>query len=95
MFGNQITSYIRRTDETAWRGDRHALGSYSYAVPGGADARAALAEPVNTQLYFAGEATMPGAYATVHGAFMSGKVVAKKVLRDHHHEKADQEERHV
>ena len=95
MFGNQITKYIRRTDETTWRADRHALGSYSYAVPGGADARAVLAEPVNTQLYFAGEATMPGACATVHGAYLSGKDVAKKVLRDHHHEVADQEERHV
>ena len=80
LFGNGITKYIRNTHETAWRGNRFTLGSYSYAKPGQAMARETLAEPIDGRLFFAGEATIAKACATVHGAYLSGKEVAGVVL---------------
>lgn len=79
IFGADIDRYVRKTDETAWRTNPHTLGSYSYARPGRADAREALATPIDDKLFFAGEATMRDAYATVHGAWRSGQEVAEKV----------------
>ena len=67
---------------TAWRADPCTLGSYSYARPGKTDARKVLAGALDKKLYFAGEATMPQAYSTVHGAFLSGQAVARQILRD-------------
>jgi monoamine oxidase len=54
-----------------WVHDPWSLGAYSVALPGHAEARAALAEPVGERLYFAGEATS-GAAATVGGAMTVG-----------------------
>lgn len=79
-FGNTIAKQIKTTDETAWRGDVNALGSYSYAKPGCAGARPLLAEPVADKLFFAGEATMAKAYSTVHGAVLSGQRAAAEVI---------------
>lgn len=73
VFGNDVTKYIRRTDETAWRANPWTLGSYSYAKPGGAGARSILAEPLADRIFFAGEATMTDTYSTVHGAHLSGQ----------------------
>lgn len=80
FFGSDIEKMIVKTSETAWRRDPLALGSYSYAKPGGAGARQVLATPIDDRLYFAGEATMPQSYATVHGAWLSGRRVAQEIL---------------
>ncbi len=80
IFGSDVTRHIARTHETAWRGNPLARGSYSHALPGGADARATLARPVQGRLFFAGEATIPDAYATVHGAYLSGRAAARQVV---------------
>lgn len=79
IFGSDITKSIRKTDETLWRSNPYTIGAYSHALPAGADWRTTLADDVDGKLFFAGEATMPTAYATVHGAYMSGLVVADKV----------------
>jgi monoamine oxidase len=80
VFGNNVTKYVRRTDETNWCTNALTLGSYSYAKPGGAGARAVLAEPLDDRLFFAGEATMADSYATVHGAFLSGQRAAEHII---------------
>jgi len=80
FFGSDIEKMILKTTETAWRSDPLTLGSYSYAKPGGAGARQMLATPVNDRLFFAGEATMPHSYSTVHGAWLSGQRVAQEIL---------------
>ncbi|MGH9416429.1 MAG: flavin monoamine oxidase family protein [Terriglobales bacterium] len=65
-----------------WQADTYSLGGYSYAAVGGADAFAALAEPLENTLFFAGEATDPaGHHATVQGALRSGGRAAAEVLR--------------
>ena len=79
IFGTDIDKYIRGSSETAWRGNPFTLGSYSYASPSCADARKVLAAPVDEKLFFAGEATMTDAYATVHGAYQSGLIVGGQV----------------
>lgn len=67
---------------TRWASDPFAGGSYSYLPPGASrETMAALAEPVGERLFFAGEATQPGQYGTVHGAYRSGGRAAQELLR--------------
>jgi hypothetical protein len=68
---------------TSWSADPWARGSYSF-LPVGADPalRAALAQPIDGRLFFAGEATSATAPATVHGALESGRRVAAEVGPD-------------
>ncbi|HUX67881.1 MAG TPA: NAD(P)/FAD-dependent oxidoreductase [Terriglobales bacterium] len=64
-----------------WQADEWALGAYSYAAVGGADAFGALAAPLEQTLYFAGEATdNTGQHATVQGALRSGRRAAGEAL---------------
>ena len=62
-----------------WGADPFARGSYSYALPGMADCRAALAAPVDDRLFFAGEACSPGDFSTAHGGFHTGVAAADAV----------------
>jgi len=80
-FGADVLKYVRKTAETAWHGNPNTFGSYSYALPGCVSARSVLAETLNERIFFAGEATMPNVFATVHGAFMSGKEAADRLLK--------------
>lgn len=64
-----------------WIDDPFALGGYSVAPPGAAEARATLAQPVEGRLFWAGEATAPNAWSsTVHGAYESGQRAAAEIL---------------
>jgi monoamine oxidase len=70
----------------AWHRDALSLGCYSHCLPGHADARAKLAEPIADRIFFAGEATGRedfggadfGAAMTAGGAFLAGQVAARK-----------------
>jgi monoamine oxidase len=63
-----------------WGGDPWARGSYSYARPGKADCREALATPVDGRLFFAGEACSLHDFSTAHGAYLTGIAAAEQVL---------------
>lgn len=65
---------------TGWSVDPWSRGAYSHALPGRADARAVLAEPVDDRLFFAGEACSPHAFSTAHGAFETGEAAAAAAL---------------
>ena len=66
---------------TRWASDPYSLGAYSYhAVGSGPAHRRALAEPVEDQLFFAGEACSEHYYQTVHGAVLSGRNAARALL---------------
>ncbi len=68
-----------------WPADPYALGGYSVATPGHADARAILRQPIDSKLFWAGEATASGTgVATVHGAYKSGKRAASEILGNDH-----------
>ncbi|MGN6466593.1 MAG: FAD-dependent oxidoreductase, partial [Rhizobiaceae bacterium] len=60
--------------------DPYARGSYSYALPGKADCRAALAAPVDDRLFFAGEACSRNDYSTAHGAYLTGVAAAERII---------------
>jgi monoamine oxidase len=65
-----------------WHADPWSRGAYSYTPAGALPARAAMAEPVEDTLYFAGEATeTEGHSGTVHGAIASGRRAARQILR--------------
>jgi monoamine oxidase len=80
LFGNDIRRHIAPLASTAWLQDPWARGSYSYALPGHAEDRATLAQPVDDRLFFAGEATSPNFFSTAHGAYLSGLVAAEAAL---------------
>jgi len=66
---------------TRWGQDPFTLGAYSCNTLGCTDSsRAELAQPVAGRLFFAGEATEPKAYGTVHGAWLSGQRAARELL---------------
>ena len=62
---------------TGWARDPLALGSYSHALPGHAEARAVLATAVDDRLLFAGEATSKHFFSTAHGAYEEGARAAR------------------
>ena len=64
-----------------WQADPFSRGAYSYVLAGGVSAQKKLAEPLQSKLFFAGEATQSdGHRATVHGAFASGLRAAAEIL---------------
>jgi monoamine oxidase len=65
-----------------WSSDPYSSGAYSYVCAGGLDAPAALSEPVEDTLFFAGEAAnTEGHTGTVHGALQSGYQAAAAIIR--------------
>lgn len=64
-----------------WQSDPFARGGYSYVTVGGENAARDLAQPVESTLFFAGEATdHHGHHGTVNGALASGYRAAGEVL---------------
>ncbi len=63
-----------------WQRDRFALGAYSYVGVGGGSARQQLAASLDDTLFFAGEATLEDAAATVCGALQSGVRAAEEIV---------------
>lgn len=81
LFGNDFRRRLQALPMHLWRGDPLARGSYSYAAPGRAGCRAALAAPVDNRLYFAGEACSPNFFSTAHGAYLSGIAAAEQIIK--------------
>jgi monoamine oxidase len=83
MFGKQwdVADELEAVYYHDWQRDPFARGAYSYVAVGGGTARAELAAPLESTLFFAGEATDDaGEAATVTGAIQSGERAAGEVL---------------
>ena len=89
VFDNKATPNIRLDDDGApiyemvdWTAEPYIQGGISYIRPGAShDHRVALAEPVDSVLYFAGEAAdVSGDAGTVNGALVSAQRVAQEVV---------------
>ena len=80
ILGNDFRRKLKPLAESRWAHDPFARGSYSHALPGHADKREVLAEPVDERLFFAGEATSPEFFSTAHGARDSGERAAGEVF---------------
>jgi monoamine oxidase len=64
-----------------WQNDPFSRGAYSYGAVGADGAQQALGSPINSTLFFAGEATdITGHNGTVHGAIASGHRAAHEIL---------------
>jgi monoamine oxidase len=66
MCGCDARAALVQSRTTEWGADPWTLGAYSAALPGQAAMRQKLAEPIDHQLYFAGEACD---YSTYNGSF--------------------------
>ena len=80
VLGNEFAKRIAPVVEHSWGTDPFAGGAYSYAKPGFADCRKALAAPVNGRLFFAGEACSVDDFSTAHGAYLTGLAAAEALL---------------
>lgn len=82
LFGSDIRSALTGRHVLAdWDHDPWSAGCYAVARPGAADARAALARPVEDRLFFAGEAVHDRYMGDVHGAHLSGEAAADDAAR--------------
>ena len=80
LLGSGFARRVRPLHVHRWGADPFARGAYSYALPGKADGRAALARPIDDRLFFAGEACSLHDFSTVHGAWRSGVKAAADVM---------------
>jgi monoamine oxidase len=82
LFGDEFGTIPMPQDylRTNWQNDPFSNGSYSFDQIGQLPTdRQTLAQPIGQQLFFAGEATHPHFYATVHGAYETGVKVARVI----------------
>jgi monoamine oxidase len=80
VFGADFADRVAPRGSHSWGVDPLSRGSYSYALPGRADDRAALAAPVDGRIFFAGEACSRTDFSTAHGAFRTGVVAAEQAI---------------
>jgi monoamine oxidase len=73
LLGSDFAGKLSCVAHSDWKNHAFIRGSYSYARPGEHGARAALCAPVEARIAFAGEACSDTDFATVHGAWQSGR----------------------
>ena len=82
LLGSDFARKLGPVAHSDWKNHAFVRGSYSYARPGEHDARAALRAPVDGPIAFAGEACLEADYATVHGAWQSGRKAVAQLFGD-------------
>jgi monoamine oxidase len=80
VLGSDFARRLKPIRVHRWGIDEFARGAYSYAVPGRADRRAVLVEPVDDRLFFAGEACSLHDFSTAHGGYLTGVAAAEGVI---------------
>jgi monoamine oxidase len=81
LYGGDFARRVAPIAMHGWSRDPFARGAYSYARPGRADDRAALAAPVDGRLFFAGEACSREDLSTAHGAYLTGIAAAEGAIK--------------
>jgi monoamine oxidase len=77
----ELRKRLIKAEAYNWPQDQFARGAYSYPTPKTEAAISELLQPVNNQLFFAGEALYEGDQtATVEGALASGQQTARRLL---------------
>ncbi len=80
MLGADIKPYFDSGRMIAWSTDPWAKMAYSYVLVDGVGRRSQLGLPLESVLFFAGEATHMTRAGTVHGALESGMRAASELL---------------
>lgn len=78
--GGNIRKRLSFVAASAWARDPLSRGAYSHARVGASDMRSMLAAPVDSRLFFAGEATSRHDFSTAHGAYRTGVRAAEEAL---------------
>lgn len=81
MFGSAILDHLVKVAATQWGNDPHTMGAYACALPGHADQRTVLAQPLDGKIFLAGEAVHASWFSTVQGAWLSGIDATERVAR--------------
>jgi len=79
LFGAEMLKGVVARTTSDWLGDPFIRGGYSCALPGKAASRGIIRTPVQERIFFAGEATHPTAFGTVHGSYEEGVEAARRV----------------
>jgi monoamine oxidase len=79
VFGADMLKGVTARATSDWLTDPYIRGGYSCALPGKAESRSILRQPVGDRLFFAGETTHPSAFGTVHGSYEEGVAAAQRV----------------
>jgi monoamine oxidase len=81
MFGSSVPDPVA-SQTSRWRKDPFALGAYSFKAVGTSrkDRKALFGADWDGRLLFAGEATSADQPATVHGALLTGRAAAMRIL---------------
>ena len=80
LLGSDFSRSLSPIAYSDWKNRAFIRGSYSYARPGGHCARPVLCAPVEGPIAFAGEACSESDYATVHGAWASGRTAFEQLF---------------
>lgn len=79
---HELQGLLERVYVHDWQTDPFALGAYSYGKVGADGAQQTIAAPLESTLFFAGEASdTAGHNGTVHAAIASGYRAAKEILQ--------------
>jgi monoamine oxidase len=81
LYGADLKKIVSRKAATRWNNEPWTLGAFSAAAPGAQSARKIMMEPLNTRLWFAGEAAHETLWGTVGGAWESGDRAASEVVK--------------
>jgi monoamine oxidase len=82
LLGAHFARGLRPIAYSDWKREPFVGGSYSYARPGQHGARAMLRAAVDGPIVFAGEACSDTDFATVHGAWESGRAAVRQLFGD-------------
>lgn len=80
LLGSEWRARLTPLGATRWRQEAWIGGSYSHARIGCAGQRQVLAETVDDQILFAGEACHAEDFSTAHGAYATGVAAADAVI---------------
>lgn len=81
IYGDDIP-YPKHFLRTKWNQNPYSFGAYSFATSNGKSKLFTVFEnPINDQLFFAGEHTTIDYRGTVHGAYLSGIREARKIIK--------------
>lgn len=82
LFGDDIKDPVK-VIATKWNADEFSKGVYSFNKVGTKDShRKKLRKSIDDKIFFGGEATSKLYYATMHGAYWSGKSVGNEVAEN-------------
>lgn len=82
IFGSSAEDCLESWHFHDWSADPFSRGAYSYIPAGNTDAPGELARPVESTLFFAGEATdQEGHTGTLHAALRSGERAAREAIQ--------------